>query len=156
MGYYTTVTGEIIIDPPLNYREIKEWEENDQHNPNYWRSIRLVVNEEKVDTDQGLLISKSADSIVSTSEDQSKHYYIQENLQELVDLFGEKHSFFGYLEGHGEEAGDIWILRVHREKAVQTNAVVGYEIKENDADLYPFPTDLKEFHDRGLKVVRVR
>jgi hypothetical protein len=120
MGYYTSIQGQITISPPLTWREIKG-------SPFVVlaadllpaRDCKLRVVQEERDTDEGTLISKYADAIVCSYDDQIKAYTIEAHLQELLDLHGEGHTFSGHLDAEGEEAGDLWRLAVRDGRAVR-------------------------------------
>lgn len=120
MGYYTRFGGEIRITPPLPWVEIKTSPfvvTGDYGSVD--RDCKLRIVEESVDTDEGTLIRRHADAVVCTYDGQTKAYCIVEHLQELLDLHGEGHTFGGYIEAEGEEAGDLWRLMVKNGRAVK-------------------------------------
>lgn len=109
MGYYTTVYGEIAIDPPLSWAEVKDSPFLDQERR---KDVHFRIAVETVDTDEGTLERRQAVAIEPYSDDSFKAYSIEEHLGELLALHGEGHTFTGWLEGEGEEAGDLWRLGV--------------------------------------------
>lgn len=73
MGYFT---GAITINPPLNGREIRDA-------PNV-RDVRLRVQETATPTDDGEIVTRTADAIVPTCDGRNG-YYVVEEVQVLVD-----------------------------------------------------------------------
>lgn len=124
MGYYTQVSGEIMIEPPLKWAEFKDspFYSND---PPYdvQRDVVYRVREEEIETDEGPLTRREADAVVPYTDDRAKFYNIVEQLQELVDAYLTR-TFTGFFHGEGEEAGDIWRLAVRNGKAVKVEAKI--------------------------------
>jgi hypothetical protein len=118
MGYYTTYTGQITIEPALSWAEFKDspWI-GDDHG-----AVKLDVRQEETsrETDEGTITVtlKTAVAIVPISEDSYKGYSIIEDVQKIVDAFP-GHSWIGYISAEGEEAGDLWRLAVRDGSAVQ-------------------------------------
>jgi hypothetical protein len=111
MGYYTRFDGEIRIEPPLTWAEIKR-------GPGL-QDIRLRTVEDTQETDEGRITRVTADAVTPLMEDSYKGYSIVEELQSLVDAHGKNHRFVGYISAEGEEAGDLWRLAVKNGKAVK-------------------------------------
>jgi hypothetical protein len=111
MGYYTTVTGEIAITPPLTWREFKDSPFNTTCIDSYdgLKEVKLRVVEEQVDTDEGPLLRKLAVALVPESDDSRKYYHLIENVQEAIDAFP-GHTFTGRFDCEGEDTGDLWRL----------------------------------------------
>lgn len=105
MGYATRVTGEIKIQPPLSWLQVKPIVERRDFD------LKIRVVERVTDTEDGQMIQKQGVSVIPLSEDGYTSYAVKEHLQLLVDLFP-AHEFVGYLEGEGEEQGDVWRLTV--------------------------------------------
>jgi hypothetical protein len=118
MGYYTRFEGEIIIDPPLAWGEVKDspWL-SDEHG-----DVVLLLAEETVteDTDEGTSVftRKTGAAVVPVTDDSYKGYDIVRHLQQIVDAFP-GHIFTGYISAEGEEAGDLWRLAVKDGRAVK-------------------------------------
>lgn len=108
MGYYSRMKGSIQIDPPLNYQELK----NNGQVIDGLRDVGIVVDKEKKPTPEGLLTVFNGTHIVPRSDDSGKVYDIQEEIPLLVDMFKDDHVFNGSIRVEGEEAGDIWRMRV--------------------------------------------
>lgn len=113
MGYNTSVTGEIRIEPPLAWREFKD-------SPFAGRDmdVKLRIDEETVDTDDGPLIRKTASAIVPAWEDSYKAYKLIEHVQQAIDAFP-GHTFTGRLECEGEENTDLWRVVIRDGRAVR-------------------------------------
>ena len=113
MGYNTSVTGEIRIEPPLAWREFKD-------SPFAGRDmdVKLRIDEETVDTDDGPLIRKTASAIVPAWEDSYKAYKLIDHVQQAIDAFP-GHTFTGRLECEGEENTDIWRVVIRDGRAVR-------------------------------------
>jgi hypothetical protein len=113
MGYNTSVTGEIRIEPPLAWREFKD-------SPFAGRDmdVKLRIDEETIDTDDGPLIRKTASAIVPAWEDSYKAYKLIDHVQQAIDAFP-GHTFTGRLECEGEENTDIWRVVIRDGRAVR-------------------------------------
>lgn len=118
MGYYTTVTGEISIEPPLTWAEIKAspFAPSDTVRDDF--DVRLRIEETAVDTDEGQLIRRAASALVASWSDCFKAYYLVEHIQKAIDAFP-GHTFTGRLECEGEENTDIWRVVVRDGRAVK-------------------------------------
>jgi hypothetical protein len=119
MGYNTFFTGEIRIDPPLSWAEIRgsdflpevAWD-NDL-------AVKLRVQDETTETDDGTLVRRWADAVLPVTDDRYKAYDILAHVQRLIDRYGTEHRFTGYLDAAGEERGDLWRLYVRDGRAVR-------------------------------------
>jgi uncharacterized protein DUF6205 len=117
MGYYTRVTGELRIEPPLAWGEFKDspflpGSPND--NTDY--DVRLRTDEETVDTEDGQLIHKIASEVLPRWDDSFKAYNLVEHVQKLIDAFP-GHAFTGRFDCEGEESGDLWRVIVRDGRA---------------------------------------
>src|ERR1700694_2280823 len=103
MGYYSRFSGEITIDPPLNWREIQclgiVKDPEDDYN-----KVRLAIKKDKIQTPDGTLIRKSANTLVPGSDDSFKGYDAVELLQQYVDALPD-HTFSGQILREGEDSG---------------------------------------------------
>lgn len=118
MGYYTRVTGEFAIEPPLTWTEIRD-------NPVPTdRDVRLRIDEETVDTDEGPLTRKTSSALVPRWDDSFKAYHLIEHVQKVIDAFP-GHTFTGRLDCEGEESGDLWrvVVRDGRAEKVEPRIV---------------------------------
>jgi hypothetical protein len=113
MGYNTSVTGEIRIEPPLTWREFK-----DSPFVGDSKDVRLRVEAETVDTDDGPLMRKTAVALAPAWEDSYKAYNLVEHVQQAIDAFP-GHTFTGRLECEGEENADLWRVTVRDGRAVR-------------------------------------
>lgn len=117
MGYYTRVDGEIRIEPPLTWAEIKTntlLPETEGGRSEY--DVRLRIDEETVDTDEGQMIRKTCSALVPAWAESFKAYHLVEHVQLMIDAFP-AHTFTGRLECEGEEGGDLWRVIVRDGRA---------------------------------------
>ena len=126
MGYYTSVTGELRIEPPLTWAEFKDSPFNGS-SIDAWdglKEVRLRIAEEHVDTDEGSLIRKTATALIPESEDSRKYYHLVEHVQQAIDSFP-GHTFTGRLDCEGEDNGDLWrvVIRDGRAEKVTPRIV---------------------------------
>jgi hypothetical protein len=116
MGYYTRVTGELVITPPLTAAEIRHWEANvDIQQVN----IRLKVAEETLQVEEGELTKRTAAAVLPWSEDRFKAYSVIEDVQAFLNMFGTGHQLTGWFDCAGEEDDDLWRLHVIDGKATK-------------------------------------
>lgn len=117
VGYNTTVDGEIRIEPPLTWAEFKgsPFYETERTGK---RDVRLKVDEEIVDTDEGQLVRRTAVALEGAYEGGYKAYQLLEHVQEAIDAFP-GHTFAGRLDCEGEEASDVWRVVVRDGTAVK-------------------------------------
>ncbi len=112
MGTLSRYDGRIDIDPPLPWSLIKD-------SPSYARAgfnsdVRLVIEQDEIDTEDGFTIKRRAVAIVPASEDSFKGYDMVAHVQAVVDLAregGHDAKFSGYIEAVSEE-GDRWRIAV--------------------------------------------
>lgn len=119
MGYYTTVDGEITITPPLTWTELKDSPfnpESEAHDPRL--DVKLRIDEEQVDTEEGPLLRRTAGALVPAWEGRAKYYSLVEHTQKLMDALPGR-TFSGRLECEGEEPGDLWRIVIRDGRAVK-------------------------------------
>lgn len=122
MGYTTRFHGQIDIEPPIPWGQIRDCPFLPEISRGYGsgRDLMFVVEETERDTDDGTVIVRSAVAVVSTWEDEARGYHMVEHLQELVDTFPE-HDFVGRLDCEGADPGDLWRLTVKDGRAVRVD-----------------------------------
>ena len=131
MGYYTSVTGEIAIQPPLTWKELKDSPFNSL-DASATYDVRLRVNVKTVDTDEGQLIHKTASAVLPREEGPFTTYRLVEHVQAVIDAFP-GHTFTGRLECEGSEAGDLWRIVVRDGRAVRVEPrIVWPDDKEHE------------------------
>jgi hypothetical protein len=119
MGYYTYVTGEFAITPPLTWNEFKDSRFAPHNVKNsYDPDLILRVDEESVDTDDGPLLKRTAVALEMREIDEYRAYNLLETVQEAVDSFP-GHTFTGRLECEGEDNTDMWRVVIRDGKAVK-------------------------------------
>lgn len=108
MGYTSRYSGDIRIDPPLTWAEIRD----SPHLPSGARCahtcVRLILEETVQDTDEGVLTKRSAVGIEVCSEAHN-HYRVLDEVNAIVSQHEANYS--GYLEARGED-GDQWRISV--------------------------------------------
>lgn len=111
MGYNTRFSGEILIDPPLTWAEIRR-------GPGL-QDLRLRLVEDVQDTEDGRVTKVTAVAVAPLTTDAYSGYAIEAELQALVDAHGASHQFLGYISADGADAGDMWRHSVVDAKAVR-------------------------------------
>lgn len=112
MGYYARYTGRIDIDPPLPWKVFKD----SPSSPAGHSDVRLVIEEEWIETDEGVMTKRRAVAIVPASEEPFKGYRMEEDIQDIVGLARSAASndyvvFTGHIEALGED-GAQWRIKV--------------------------------------------
>jgi len=128
MGYYTQFTGSIEIDPPLEWKDFREWGElhpRKYENPTIdlfgQYDLQLEVDEYSVGTDTGTMIYREDIAIIPASEESYKGYDAFNLFKRLVEAFPDR-TFTGHILAEGEENGDIWRMRYKDGKAIKEEA----------------------------------
>jgi hypothetical protein len=98
MGSTTHITGEIRIDPPITWVLVKDSEfVRETSDWTYTNDLRLRIVEESVETDEGTLTRRTADAVVEGG-DERRAYDVVDELQRIVDQYGEGRTFTGRLD----------------------------------------------------------
>jgi hypothetical protein len=118
MGYVTRFNGELAIGPPLTWAEIRESPFAPGRAEDERLDVKIRVEEQTVDTDEGQMIRCSGVAIIPTYEDEMRGYDIVEHVQRFLDTYPGR-TLTGRLDCEGEEAGDLWRLEVHDGRAVK-------------------------------------
>lgn len=119
MGYTTHVTGEFAITPPLAWSEFNESKFAPENVENsYTPSLILRVDEERVDTEDGVFFRRTATALVMREIDEYRARNLLKEVQEAVDSFP-GHTFTGRLECEGEENTDIWRVVIRNGRATK-------------------------------------
>lgn len=118
MGYYTKFEGEIRIDPPLTWREVKDSPYlPDAAQRTGMVDVKFNVQESVEETDDGTVTRRWVDAIVPLSDSQYKGYSIIETVQKIIDQYKGTHTFSGRFDCEGEETADLWRLVVRNGRA---------------------------------------
>jgi len=123
VGYYTHVRGEIEIDPPLTWAEVREADGDGFWPPQDERSVELRIVETSVETNVGTLRRREGVSVIPATEDGFKAYHLLEHVQAVLDRWDGPHAFAGRFDCSGEENGDLWRLEIQRDSAGKPKAV---------------------------------
>lgn len=99
MGYISTVHGEWTITPPLNARELRAM-------PTGLQCIRIEVDEETRETDEGQLIVQSGVEVVPAIHE-GKVYDLENELSTMLRAIPSSHKVTGEIIRVGEENGDV-------------------------------------------------
>lgn len=113
MGYYTTLSGEMRIEPPAKWSEIKDSPCIDSEDRLVW----IEVEETREETDEGTLLTKKGVRVI-TYDDSVKAYDIESEFREIAALLP-GHKFVGCIEGDGEESGDMWRCYIRKGKVIE-------------------------------------
>ncbi|WP_435111643.1 DUF6205 family protein [Nocardiopsis synnemataformans] len=114
MGYGVTFDGEITVDPPLNWGQIRRSPASDD--------LEMVQDEKKTDTEEGQTLVISCARLRPQIE--ADGYRVELQLQALVDIFGAAHTFGGYIECWGEDQGDLTRLVVREGKVLRIKPTI--------------------------------
>src|SRR5215469_2186049 len=119
MGYYSTISGEITINPPLRWSEVKDTKFLPA--PSGDRALRIRCIEETNNTDDGEILIRRGVAIADNLGEAAKYYELEGELREILSAYPDR-KFTGYIVRVGDENGDVeryWIQdgRVHSEKA---------------------------------------
>lgn len=133
MGYITHVAGELVITPPLAWREFKD-SPFSPFPPAGDNRVELVlrVNEERVDTADGPLMRRTASALVMAPVDEYRANGLVELVQKAVDAFP-GHEWSGRLDCEGEENADLWRVVVRDGHAVKVAPRIIWPDEEDDA-----------------------
>lgn len=133
MSYDTNITGEIEIDPPLEWKHVREsvfLPSNARTGSRQsGRDVMLRIEQETRETDEGTLTVNRAVAVLATYAGYSGYEgKLVEHLQELVDAFPE-HDFRGRIDGFGEdrEAPDLWRVKVVNRKVIKFEPTILWE-----------------------------
>lgn len=126
MGYNTRFTGEITINPPLAWADIKDspfMPANARRRGDQGRDLMFRIETDERETPEGVLSVRCAVALVSTWEDDARGYSIVAHLQEVVDAYPTR-GYHGRIDAEGEEAPDSWRLKVVDRKATRFEPIV--------------------------------
>jgi len=123
VSYYTTLEGEITINPAMPWGTVKNLPFLEARKD---MDLAIVVTEEPYEDNEGTHIRKTGTSIVSawSGESVNGNRHVQEQLQQIVDAAVPRTGFDGVLTRFGERRGDVIRYRVVDGKAVEEKAVV--------------------------------
>lgn len=122
MSYYTRVTGEFSITPPLTWAECKDSHFAPHNIDDAWYpSLILRVDEEPVDTDEGPLLRRTAAVLAMREIDEYRESDLVGEVQSAIDAFP-GHTFAGRLDCEGERNTDIWRVVLRDGRAVRVDA----------------------------------
>jgi hypothetical protein len=111
MGYYTRYTGRIDIDPPLPWHLIKDSPALPESTIN--TDIKLVIERDEVETEEGTLVRRYAVAIIPSHEDAFRGYDMVKDVQAVVNRAraAAVTTFTGRIDAVGED-GERWRIKV--------------------------------------------
>lgn len=119
MGYISTLSGELVIEPPLKWSEYRDssWIQANATD----LCVKLDEHTDTRETDEGTVIARTARAVVPRYSE-GKMHNLAADLRTVAKTWGDTHTFSGYLIRDGEESGDVeryWIdgTTVKSEKA---------------------------------------
>jgi hypothetical protein len=118
----TTITGAIMIDPPIPHHLLK----GSKHLPGdatNWPDLLFHITKQVKETDEGTLTSIQAEAIQSAGYE-TQGRTAEAELRAIVKEFGEGRTFTGYLNMEGEENTDMWRLVVRNGVVERVDAVI--------------------------------
>ncbi|MGW5259645.1 DUF6205 family protein [Microbispora sp. NPDC004025] len=120
MSYTSYLSGEIAVDPPIPWSELKSSPfVRTPERKEYERLVWLRMVEETVETDEGTLIRKQAVAIRPSQADELRAGGLTREVQEIVTAHGEGRAFLGLILVRGEESPDLWRVRVENGQALE-------------------------------------
>jgi len=133
MGYTTRVEGQFYITPPLTWPEFRDSRfAPDNLENSYTPSLVFRVDEDTVDTDEGVLVRRTATALVMREIDEYRAYGLLEEVQEAVDAFP-GHEWAGRLNCAGEGNLDAWRVLIRDGRAVRVEPRITWP-DEEEAD----------------------
>src|SRR5690242_7107362 len=99
MGYLSTFSGRIDIDPPLTAAELRALD--------LPVDIKVDVREETRDTDDGVLTVRRGLALVPAYEDAFTGYDFEPTLRAAVKQIAPGHQLTGRIRVEGEDQGDV-------------------------------------------------
>jgi hypothetical protein len=121
--------GEITIDPPLTYQQLKESRFRSD-NRGGDRDTCLVLDEEHVEYEDAFGVHTTITGRAITGRyEEAKCYTIETELEEFSKAFPDN-TFRGYLVRKGEEQGDVARYFINQERRSRPRAGVTAELAE--------------------------
>ncbi|MCX5066738.1 hypothetical protein OOJ91_12865 [Micromonospora lupini] len=117
MSYFVSITGEIEIVPPIPWGQIRDsvfLPDKARHH----KDAKFRIEEQEVETDEGVLNMRSATALLSTWGDEAQGRHLVKDVQEVIDAYP-GHEFIGRLDCSGERPGDLWRVEIHGRRAVR-------------------------------------
>jgi len=133
MSYATRFYGKLTIEPPLNWKEIKQseaWEGHPDHRSGNGSAsifsrrygIRLVMVTRKTETDEGVTIQRTCNEVEVVGEE-LRADEVLDQLRQLASQFGAAHTFHGWFDAQGERADDTSKIKIVGTEVVQERPV---------------------------------
>lgn len=113
MGTYTSYTGSIDFTP-LKWGQFKDHPAANPQDVTLDCDVRLIIETETVDTEDGTLTVRTATGVKPITDDRFKGYDMQDHLQSVVDLVlaaNHRAVFTGWIDAVSETA-ERWRFKV--------------------------------------------
>lgn len=114
MSYDNRVDGEILIDPPLRWSEIRDSRYSDlamERSGSNPSDLVFVISENVEETDSGMIITKETSGIRARLEC-GNNYDLLADLRDIVRTFAEPgRTFSGWLVYHGDPGCGVDVRR---------------------------------------------
>ncbi|WP_329330782.1 hypothetical protein OIU81_03090 [Streptomyces sp. NBC_01454] len=104
MGYESRWSGEVRIDPPLTWAEIK-------NSPVAFQDLKLRLDETVEDTATGQVRTVTAAAIVPLTTEAYNGYEIEEELTAFAEVHSATHTVAGRIQARSPD-GDLWAYSV--------------------------------------------
>jgi hypothetical protein len=125
VSYYTHLTGEIMIDPPLAWAEVKGDQGRGHTNVSPYpnnpgrNALQIILDKYLQETDEGVLTVMQGIAIGGPDEDprgDTTDITARDELQEILDRYAvDGRTFDGLIKGRGEAPLDVWRLRAEQD-----------------------------------------
>jgi hypothetical protein len=134
MSYGSTVSGAILISPPLTTAELRSHPEFLKNDYNRDQETYIAVIEEIVHQKEDDLIRRTGNHIeLRTRRREIPRYHLEENIQAIVDAYPDR-TFTGYFELAGED-GDLRRLAVWNRRVTEIRPVITWPDDEHSRAL---------------------
>ncbi|MFD9948791.1 DUF6205 family protein [Nonomuraea sp. NPDC059023] len=125
MAYRTQISGRIEIEPPIPWGDIQDSEFLPRSEDDALKyCIELDIAERDVTVREGVLRARAAIAIQTVDPNLAlRAYGLLDEVQEIIDQHGDGRTFTGVLWCRGDDAHDLWQLRVVDGKAVRVEPI---------------------------------
>jgi hypothetical protein len=151
VSYESRWTGEIRIEPPLTWAEIK----NNCQAPGF-QDAKLRLIEDAQDTETGEVRTVTADAVIPVTSEMFNGYSMEEEIQAAIDVHP-RHEFTGAIEARpADPGGTPWRYTVQGRRVVRQEPVTVWPGGEpDDARLAAVQNLVERARDHGSATVDV-
>ena len=113
MGYYTRFEGELEVDPPFTWAELRDSPFTEEGNSGRSSEFfTILVTESVEETEDGHTVTKRGLGVRVTYSDDCKAYDFENHFARFWNMHGEGHIFHGEFKAWGEDNEDVWKARI--------------------------------------------